>query len=164
MLGTNVRLFAPLEGVSLDELVPHDHFYRHVERTIDRSFVRELVHSCYAPTGRPSVARVVFFRLQLSMFFEGLRSERQRMEVAADRLSLRWCLGYDLHEPLPDHSSLRTIRDRYGFARNIMTGAPSGTSMRTKTCSRCGRCIASADCDTLSVTRVDAATQRDVLR
>ena len=79
--------------------------------------MRELVHSCYAPTGRPSVAPVVFFRLQLSMCFEGLRSERQRMEVAADRLSLRWCLGYDLHEPLPDHSSLRTIRDRYGVAR-----------------------------------------------
>src|SRR3712207_4373272 len=48
------------------------------------------------------------------MFFEGLRSERQLMRVAADRLSLRWYLGYDLHEPLPDHSSLSKIRDRYG--------------------------------------------------
>src|SRR3954453_15305222 len=48
------------------------------------------------------------------MFFEGIRSERQLMEVAADRLSLRWFLGYDLHEKLPDHSSLTRIRDRYG--------------------------------------------------
>ena len=32
----------------------------------------------------------------------------------ADRLSLRWYLGYDLHEALPDHSSLSKIRDRYG--------------------------------------------------
>jgi hypothetical protein len=48
------------------------------------------------------------------MFFEGLRSERQLMGVAADRLSLRWYLGYDLHEALPDHSSLSKIRDRYG--------------------------------------------------
>ncbi len=48
------------------------------------------------------------------MFFEGLRSERQLMRVAADRLSLRWYLGYDLHEALPDHSSLTKIRDRYG--------------------------------------------------
>ena len=49
------------------------------------------------------------------MFFEGIRSERQLMRVAADRLSLRWYLGYDLHEALPDHSTLTKIRDRYGI-------------------------------------------------
>jgi hypothetical protein len=48
------------------------------------------------------------------MFFEGIRSERQLERVGADRLSVRWYLGYDLHEPLPDHSSLTRIRDRYG--------------------------------------------------
>src|SRR3712207_764835 len=37
------------------------------------------------------------------------------MRVAADRLSIRWYLGYDLHEPLPDHSSLTKIRERYGL-------------------------------------------------
>ncbi len=114
MMGTKVRCFAPLVNVSLEELVPPDHFYRQVERTLDLSFVRDLVTSCYAPIGRPSVDPVVFFKLQLAMFFEGIRSERQLMEVAADRLSLRWYLGYDLHEKLPDHSSLSKIRDRYG--------------------------------------------------
>src|SRR5205085_9738308 len=48
------------------------------------------------------------------MFFEGLRSERQLMRHAADRLSIRWFLEYDLGEPLPDHSSLTRIRERYG--------------------------------------------------
>jgi hypothetical protein len=28
------------------------------------------------------------------MFFEGLRSERELVRVAADRLSVRWYLGY----------------------------------------------------------------------
>jgi transposase len=51
----------------------------------------------------------------LILFFEGLRSERQLMQVVADRLSLRWYLGYDLSEPLPDHSSLSRIRERYGL-------------------------------------------------
>src|SRR3712207_5200475 len=37
------------------------------------------------------------------------------MEVMADRLSLRWYVGYDLTEPLPDHSSLTRIRERYGL-------------------------------------------------
>ncbi len=49
------------------------------------------------------------------MFFEGLRSERQLMRHAADRLSVRWYLGYDLDEALPDHSSLTRIRERYGL-------------------------------------------------
>jgi transposase len=69
----------------------------------------------YAKGGRPSVDPVVFFKLQLVMFFEDLRSERQLMSVVADRLSLRWYLGYDLFEPLPDHSSLTRIRERYGL-------------------------------------------------
>src|SRR4029453_4112662 len=50
------------------------------------------------------------------LFFEGLRSERQLMRVVADRLSLRWYLGYDLGEPLPHHSSLTRIRERYGLS------------------------------------------------
>jgi hypothetical protein len=54
-------------------------------------------------------------KLQLVMFFEGLRSERELVRVAADRLSVRWYLGYDLDEALPDHSSLTRIRQRYGL-------------------------------------------------
>jgi transposase-like protein DUF772 len=37
---------------------------------------------------------VVFFRLQLIMFFEGIRSERQLLRTVADRLGARWYLGY----------------------------------------------------------------------
>jgi transposase len=114
MMGTKERSFAPLVHVSLEELVPADHFYRHLERTLDLSFVREFVHESYAGGGRPSIDPVVFFKLQLVMFFEGLRSERQLMRHAADRLSMRWFVGYDLDEPLPDHSSLTRIRTRYG--------------------------------------------------
>jgi transposase len=76
--------------------------------------VREFVQQTYAGGGRPSIDPVVFFKLQLVMFFERLRSERQLMRHAADRLSVRWYLGYDLDEPLPDHSSLTRIRERYG--------------------------------------------------
>ncbi len=89
--------------------------YRRLQRVLDLSFVHDLVADCYAAGGRPSVDPVVFFKLQLVMLFEGIRSERQLMQVVADRLSVRWYLGYDLGEPLPDHSSLTRIRDRYGL-------------------------------------------------
>lgn len=115
MMGTKIRNFSPLPDLSLEEIVPKDNFYRRLEERLDLSFVRELVEDLYATSGRPSVDPVVFFKLELILFFEDLRSERQLMGVVADRLSLRWYLGYDLHEPLPDHSSLTRIRERYGL-------------------------------------------------
>jgi transposase len=116
MMGGKARLFSPLPCMTLEELVPADHFYRHLDRVLDLSFVRDLVQDCYATgIGRPRVDPVVFFKLQLVMFFEGLRSERQLVRLAADRLSVRWYLGYNLDEPLPDHSSLTRIRTRYGL-------------------------------------------------
>lgn len=115
MMGSKQRAFAPIADVTLEDLVPREHFYRHLERSLDLSFVRGLVRDCYSQNGRPSIDPVVFFKLALVMFFEGIRSERQLMQVAADRLSIRWYLGYDLNEPLPDHSSLTRIRERYGL-------------------------------------------------
>jgi transposase len=97
-------------------LVPADHFYRHLARTLDLAFVRDLVAARYASRGRPSIDPVVFFKLQLILFFEGIRSERQLMRTIADRISLRWYLGYGFGEVLPHHSSLTRIRQRYGLA------------------------------------------------
>ena len=117
MMGTKVRSFSPLpDDLSLEDLLPKDNFYRRLEAVLDLSFVRELVEPLYANGGRPSVDPVVFFKLQLVMFFEDLRSERQLMRVVADRLSVRWYLGYDLFEALPDHSSLTRIRERFGLS------------------------------------------------
>jgi transposase len=132
-MGTKERNFLPLTDLSLEELIPKDNFYRCLERTIDLSFVRGLVRECYASSGRPSLDPVVFFHLQLVMFFEDIRSERRLMEVAADRLSIRWYLGYDLNEPLPDHSSLTKIRERYGlevFRRFFERGSWRSVSRR----------------------------------
>ena len=116
MLGHKVREFKPLTAICLEELVPEDNFYRQVERSIDLSFVRDLANDFYSSIGRPSVDPVVFFKLQLIAFFEGIRSERQLMETVNLNLAHRWFIGYDLDEPVPDHSSLSKIRERYGLA------------------------------------------------
>ncbi len=101
--------------ISLESAVPQNHFYRHLEHTLDLSFVRDLVADCYASGGRPSIDPIVFFKLHLVMFFEGLRSERKLIEIASLNLAHRWYLGYNLDEPLPDHSSLSKIRARLGL-------------------------------------------------
>jgi hypothetical protein len=87
MMGIKERNFRPLpDDLSLEALVPKGNFYRRLEERIDLSFVRELVLPLYTGCGRHSVDPVVFFKHQLVLFFEDLRSERQLMEVVADRL------------------------------------------------------------------------------
>lgn len=114
MLKEKERDFQP-HVVSLESLVPKDNFYRQVEAKLDLSFVRDLVQHLYKPFGRPGIDPVVFFKLQLIMFFEGIRSERQLMDMVAMRLDCRWFIGYDLNENVPDHSSLTYIRNRFGL-------------------------------------------------
>ena len=72
MMGSKERAFTPLVNVSLEHLVPADHFYRHLQKSLDLSFVREFVEKTYASGGRPSIDPVVFFKLQLVMFFEDI--------------------------------------------------------------------------------------------
>jgi hypothetical protein len=50
MMGTKTRLFTPVSTVSLEELVPADHFYRHLDRVLDLSFVRDLVSAAMNPS------------------------------------------------------------------------------------------------------------------
>ena len=73
MMGTKERSFAPLVNVSLEELVPQDHFIA----TWNTASISPLYVTSYTlamPQGTTTpVDPVVFFRLQLIMFFEGIR-------------------------------------------------------------------------------------------
>ncbi len=81
MMGYKIKNLKTYTSFSLEDLVPEDNFYRQVEKCVDLSFVRNLVHHLYLDFGRPSIDPVVFFKLQLIAFFEGTRSERQLMET-----------------------------------------------------------------------------------
>jgi transposase len=114
MLGRKDKQFES-HVISVEEFVPRGNFYRRLEERFSLNFVHGLVEDQYASRGRPSIDPIVFFKLQLIMFFEGIRSERQLMEVVKVNLAHRWYLGYDLDERLPHHSSLSKIRTRYGL-------------------------------------------------
>ena len=116
MMGCKERQLKRHDGVCLEDLVPQDHFYRKLEAAVDLSFVRELVRDKYCWwNGRPSIDPVVFFKLQLIMFFEGFRSERQLVAQVQVNLAFRWYIGYDLDEAIPSASNLSRTRDRYGL-------------------------------------------------
>jgi transposase len=133
MMGKKERRFAPLVNVSLEELVPQDHFYRHLDRTLDLSFVREFVQATYAGGGRPPIDPVVFFKLQLVMFFEDIRSERLLMRHAADRLSVRWYLGvrHVTHCSIPSETE-RTRRRFFGSRAYLAPKGNGDNSMLLK--------------------------------
>jgi transposase len=114
MLGQKVRCFKEHTAISLESLVPQNNFFRHLEAKPDLSLVQQFVKDQYTTTmGRPPIDPVVFFKLQLIMFFEGIRSERQLMDVVNLNLAHRWYISYDLDEAVPEHSSLTKIRNAW---------------------------------------------------
>jgi len=110
-----VREFKTHKNISLDDLVPENNLYRQLEACINLELIRENVEGLWSNIGRPSNDPVVFFKLQLIAYFEGIRSECKLMEAVNLNLAHRWYLGYDLDESLPDQSSLSKVRDRFGW-------------------------------------------------
>ena len=54
MMGQKTRLFTRLPPVTIEELIPLDHFSRHLDQVLDLAFVRDLVRGCYVTgIGRP---------------------------------------------------------------------------------------------------------------
>jgi transposase len=102
----------------LRELVPDDHILRRADQVLDLSWLRDEVRDCYEPgQGRPSIDPETAVRLMPAGLFCGITKDRQLMREAQVNLAIRWFAGYRLHEKLPDHSSLRRIRQRWGPER-----------------------------------------------
>ena len=96
-------------------------FYELLNGTLERmGFAGEVWERCapaYADAtkgGRPGIDPVVYFKMLMIGFFEGIESERQIAARCEDSLSLRGFLGYALDEATPDHSSMTVIRQRLG--------------------------------------------------
>jgi transposase len=98
-------------------------FYELLNGTLEGMNFAEEVWAICAPAyaeeqrgGRPGVDPVVYFKMLMIGFFEGIESERQIAARCEDSLSLRGFLGYALEERTPDHSSMTIIRQRLGGA------------------------------------------------
>ncbi|WP_240671830.1 transposase, partial [Bacillus thuringiensis] len=65
-------------SVSVEELVPQDHFLRAIEATISFDFIEEKLRPYYCENnGRPSIHPIVLFKMMFIGYFYGIRSERQ---------------------------------------------------------------------------------------
>jgi len=119
MLGKKERRQPELFVVgSLRELLPDDHILVRVDPVLDLSWLRAEVAELYsADNGRPGIDPEVAVRLMLAGFLLGIVHDRRLMREAQVNLAIRWFIGNALHEPMPDHSSLTRIRQRWGAER-----------------------------------------------
>jgi len=103
---------------SLRDLIPDDYILKRVDKVLDLSWLPDEVRDLYDESvGRPSIDPEAAVRLMLAGFFHGIVHDRKLMREARMHLGIRWFAGYRLHEPLPDHSSLTRIRQRWGPER-----------------------------------------------
>lgn len=101
-------------GLTLDSLVPEDHYVRALDAEMDFEFVRRLVKGKYSRLGQPSVDPVVLVKLGVLGYWEGIRSERKMCRELEVNVAWRWFLNYDFEERIFDHSVLTNFRRRMG--------------------------------------------------
>lgn len=127
-------------NISLDSLVPEDHFLKRLEKLVPFDFVRDITKDYYSYTGKPSIDPVVLVKMLLIGYLFDIRSERKLAEEISLNLAYRWYIGYDLDEEVPNHIIFSKARKRFGkkvfsqiFARilNIAVsyGLVSGSKM-----------------------------------
>ena len=111
MLGRNRSEPALFQYVNVEELVPKHHFLRKVDAVLDLSFVREAVAACYsASRGRPSVDPELALRMMLLGHLYDI-GDRELCDEIGMHAGMRWFCGLNLHDPVPDHSTLSKLRN-----------------------------------------------------
>lgn len=99
----------------LETFIPEDNRLRKLDNVLDLDFIHEAVRDYYCQdNGRPSIDPEVIIRLFLLQAIEGIPHVRELMREVQVNLAYRWFIGYELDEPLPDHSTLSRSLDRLG--------------------------------------------------
>lgn len=98
--------------VTLEELMPQEHFLRDLDKFVDFDFIYDNVADLYSNTGRPSIDPVVMIKMLLIGYIYGIDSERKLEQEITVNIAYRWFLGIDFDERVPDHSTISQLRRR----------------------------------------------------
>lgn len=111
MLGRHRSEPVLFQYVDVEALVPKNHFLRKVDAVLDLSFVREAVAECYSSSrGRPSVDPELALKMMLLGYLYQI-GDRELCDEIGMHVGMRWFLGLNLHDPVPDHSTLSKLRN-----------------------------------------------------
>jgi len=98
--------------VTLESLMPENHFLRSLEKLIKMDFIYDSVRELYSKKGRPSIDPVVLMKMLLLGYLYGIDSERKLEQEIKVNIAYRWYLGIDLEDKVPDHSTISQNRRR----------------------------------------------------
>jgi transposase len=87
--------------LTIEELMPEEHFLRDLEKYVDFSFIYDKVEHLYSKTGRPSIDPVVLIKMLLIGFLYGIESERRIEKEINVNIAYKWFLGLHLMRNLP---------------------------------------------------------------
>jgi len=91
-----------------------------LEAALDLSFVYEETAPLYSKKyGRPPIDPVVIVKYLLVGFLYGIPSKRQIEQRIQTDIALRWYLGLDLFDRVPDHSTISQLRRRKPSFRKV---------------------------------------------
>ena len=109
-----------LHTVTIEDFVPADHFLRKLDAVLDLSFVYEITAPLYSKKyGRPPIDPIMLVKYRLVGFLYAIPSERQIESRIQTDVALRWYLGLDLFERVPDHSTISQLRRRKPSFRKV---------------------------------------------
>ena len=109
-----------LHMVTIEDLVPQEHFLRKLEAALDLSFVYRETEKLYSRRyGRPPIDPVMLVKYLLVGYLYGIPSERQIEQRIQTDVALRWYLGLDLLDRVPDHSTISQLRRRKPSFRKV---------------------------------------------
>lgn len=115
MLGQNAPQRSLFQMVTLEELVPKDHFLRQLDASVDFSFIRERVRHLYCGNnGRPSIDPELALRMFVLSYLYDI-SENRLCEEIQMHAGYRWFCRLDFHDEVPDRTTLVKLRrERWG--------------------------------------------------
>jgi len=103
-----------LYQVHIGDLVPHDNFYRILDKELPLGYLYQATRHYYGDEGQESIDPVVFFKICLVGYLNNINSDRRLIAYCSDSLAIRLYLKYDIDETLPWHSTISRTRQLYG--------------------------------------------------
>jgi len=112
MLGKKAYQEKLFTNFSLESRIPEHNFYRCLKKELNLSFLYNKCKPYYGDCGQKSIDPVVFFKLMLVGYLEGISSDRQLIDCVSLRLDILYFINYDVDEELPWHSTISRTRKK----------------------------------------------------
>lgn len=120
MLTERTGVQIKMHCITIEDLMPENHFLRKLEAAVDFRFIYDEVRELYCQdNGRPGIDPVVLVKYLLVGYLYGIESERRIEQEIQVNMAYRWFLGLDLDDRAPDHSTISQNRRRRFHGKNL---------------------------------------------